>query len=62
MFYLFMFSMANWCSYMFTMSIMNKVSIYVFLPSILLFCFFQGYFVWGKLTEKFEEMINNYEG
>lgn len=61
MFYVMMFSLSNWVSYWFTVSIMNKVSIYVLIPSVLFFCFFMGYFVWGNLTELFEEMIENYE-
>ena len=61
MFNLFMFSLSNWFSYLFATSLSNKVSVYVFFPSVLLFCYIMGYYVWGNLTELFEEMIENYE-
>ena len=60
-FNLMVFSLSNWGSYLFATSLINKVSVYVFFPSVLLFCLFMGYFVWGNLTELFEEMIENYE-
>lgn len=62
MFNLMMFSLSNCFSYIFTMFLIsNKVSIYILFPSIGLFCLFMGYFVWGNLTELFEEIIENYE-